>query len=224
MAQDEIIENIFILLVDDAQENLLGLESLLEAPGRNFLKATNGKDAVKIALSQPVDLLILDVNMPGMDGYEVAEVLQSNSATSGLPIIFVTAMMRQHEDIMKGFSEGATDYLIKPLDPQITRSKVDALLKIITSRKSAALPLMTEGEQHIFIKSGARYVKINYLDVLWLEAEGDYVVVHCTKEKHIVHATMKVFESKLPASQFIRIHRSYIVTSNPQTNIAQQFV
>lgn len=124
-----------ILLVDDKTTNLLALKSLLEKQGRTILQATNGNDALKIALNKPVDLIILDVQMPGMDGFEVAQFLKSNKKTKNIPIIFATAEKTEHQSMMKGFEEGAIDYLFKPLDPEITKAKVSVLLKIQLQKK-----------------------------------------------------------------------------------------
>lgn len=119
-----------ILLVDDTPANIVALETLLEKEDRFFLSASNGNDALKIALSEPVDLLILDVQMAGMDGFEVAQLLKSNKRTKDIPIIFVSAVKQEHFSIMKGFEEGAVDYLVKPLDPEIMKAKVAILLQL----------------------------------------------------------------------------------------------
>lgn len=117
-----------ILIVDDIPANIFALENLLEKEGRIFLSAINGNDALKLALSQPVDLIILDVQMSGMDGFEVAQVLKSNKKTKDVPVIFASAAMKEHISLLKGYEEGAVDYLVKPLDPDITRAKVSMFL------------------------------------------------------------------------------------------------
>jgi two-component system sensor histidine kinase/response regulator len=124
-----------ILLVDDVPSNILVLEELLTKEGRSFLKATNGRNALKIVLEQDVDLIILDVQMPDMDGFEVAQILKSNNRTRDIPIIFATATKKEHRSMMQGFDEGAVDYLFKPLDPEITKAKVGVLLKIQLQKK-----------------------------------------------------------------------------------------
>lgn len=124
-----------ILLVDDVPANILVLEELLAKEGRSFLKATNGKDALKIALEEPIDLIILDVQMPDMDGFEVAQILKSNNRTRDIPIIFATATKKEHHSMVQGFEEGAVDYLFKPLDREITRAKVAVLLKLQLQKK-----------------------------------------------------------------------------------------
>ena len=130
-----------ILIVDDRPNNMYVLEQILAKPGRQLLKASNGKEALTKALNQSVDLIILDVQMPELDGFEVAQILKSNKRTKDIPIIFVSAEMKGHESMVKGFEEGAIDYLPKPLDPEITKAKVDistgdsVFLDIIESTK-----------------------------------------------------------------------------------------
>ncbi|AEV99070.1 hybrid sensor histidine kinase/response regulator [Niastella koreensis] len=119
-----------ILIVDDKVNNIYALEQILGQPGRNLISATNGNEALKVALNQEIDLIILDVQMPGMDGFEVAQILKSNKRTSETPIIFVTAELKEHRFVMKGFEEGAIDYLYKPLNPEVTEAKVSVLLQL----------------------------------------------------------------------------------------------
>src|SRR5690606_25578484 len=117
-------EKATILIVDDKEANIFALETLLEKPGRSFLKATSGTEGLKIALNEEVDLIILDVQMPDLDGFEVAQTLKSHKRTRDIPIIFASAEKKERQSVMKGFEEGAVDYLPKPLDPEVTRAKV----------------------------------------------------------------------------------------------------
>jgi PAS domain S-box-containing protein len=124
-----------ILIVDDKPANIYALQKLLDKKERTFLEATNGKDALKMALNNNVDLIILDVLMPGMDGFEVASILKSNKRTQDIPIIFASAEKKEQESVLKGFEEGAADYLPKPLDAEITKAKVAVMLKIQSQKK-----------------------------------------------------------------------------------------
>jgi PAS domain S-box-containing protein len=119
-----------ILIVDDKPANIFVLHELLDNQDRELLSATNGNDALKLALNKNIDLIILDVQMPDMDGFEVARILKSSARTKEIPIIFASAEMKEHNSVMKGFEEGAVDYLSKPLNPEITKAKVSVLLKI----------------------------------------------------------------------------------------------
>lgn len=124
-----------ILLVDDREENILVMQELLEQDDRNFLKASSGNEALKLALNHEIDLIMLDVQMPGMDGFEIARILKSNKRTKDIPIIFATGEKKANRFIVKGFEEGAIDYLHKPLDREITRAKVTVLLTLQEQKK-----------------------------------------------------------------------------------------
>jgi two-component system, sensor histidine kinase and response regulator len=115
-----------ILLVDDRPENLLSLEEILLKPGRRFVTAQSGNEALKQVLKhEHIGLIMLDVQMPEMDGFEVARILKSNPRTKDISIIFVTALSREEQYVLKGFAEGAVDYLQKPLDINVVRAKVN---------------------------------------------------------------------------------------------------
>jgi len=125
-----------ILLVDDRPENLLSLEDMLEEPGRIFIKANSGNEALKYALkNDKIGLILLDVQMPDMDGFEVARLLKSNPKTKDISIIFVTAINREEQYVMQGFDEGAVDYLQKPLDIRVTKAKVAVFEKLYFFQK-----------------------------------------------------------------------------------------
>src|SRR5687768_4380240 len=124
-----------ILLVDDRDQNLLVMEELLAMENRNFLKAGTGNEALKHALQNEIDLIILDVQMPGMDGFEIARILKSNKRTKDIPIIFATAEKKESSFMVKGLEEGAIDYLYKPLNREITRAKVAVLLTLQHQKK-----------------------------------------------------------------------------------------
>ncbi len=124
-----------ILIIDDKDSNIRTLESLLEQEGRTFMHATSGADGLKLALTHSIDLIFLDVQMPQMDGFEVAQILKSNKKTKQIPIIFASAEAKGRQSVIKGFEEGAVDYLSKPLDPDLTRAKVAVLLQLQMQRK-----------------------------------------------------------------------------------------
>ncbi|MEJ2543369.1 MAG: response regulator [Calditrichaceae bacterium] len=120
-----------ILIVDDHPENLLVLENILDLPGLNFIRAESGEETLRIMLKQrDVALILLDVQMPGMDGFETASLLRSASSTKHIPIIFVTAISKQDKNIFKGYESGAVDYMFKPVDPDILKSKVQIFLEL----------------------------------------------------------------------------------------------
>ena len=117
-----------VLAVDDTPENLDVVKGIL-APNYTVKAAINGQMALKIVEKQPPDLILLDIMMPGMSGYEVCEALKSNPDTSGIPVIFLTAM-DQTTDESKGFDLGAADYITKPVNPPILESRVKTHLAL----------------------------------------------------------------------------------------------
>lgn len=112
-----------ILLVDDRADNLTVLEGLLDNQGYELVKALSGEEALRLTLHHDFALILLDVQMPGMDGFETAELLRSHPKTWHIPIIFVTAAMRDLRLQFKGYHAGAVDYLTKPLEPLFLQSK-----------------------------------------------------------------------------------------------------
>lgn len=125
-----------ILIVDDRPENLLTLESLLYAPDILPIRANSGEEALAATLDHDFALVLLDVNMPGMSGYEVAELMRGNSKTQHIPIIFVTAALKESDHIFKGYDSGAVDYLLKPLEPTIFKCKVGVFLELFRHREA----------------------------------------------------------------------------------------
>ena len=121
-----------ILLVDDIEDNLLALEAALEPLGYRIVLAHSGEEALRYLLKDEFAAVVLDVQMPGLDGFETAEAIRGRERTSGVPIIFLTALGREHEHHMRGFSAGAVDYLLKPVDPELLRAKVGVFVRLRT--------------------------------------------------------------------------------------------
>lgn len=123
-------QKVNILLVDDHPENLLALEGILEILGQNLVKATSGEEALKCLLQQDFAVILLDVQMPGMDGFETAELIRSRPKNQQTPIIFLTAFHKNKQFIFKGYTVGAVDYMIKPFSAEILKSKVSVFINI----------------------------------------------------------------------------------------------
>jgi len=119
-----------ILIVDDKPANLLALRKILERPGLNIVEAASGNDALALMLEHNFALILLDVQMPDMDGFETAELMRGNEETKSVPIIFVTAISKEQKYVFKGYNKGAVDYLFKPLDQDILQSKVNIFLEL----------------------------------------------------------------------------------------------
>lgn len=135
-----------ILMVDDRPANLVALEAVLEAPDRELIKANSGNEALSLLLKHDFALVLLDVQMPGMDGFEVAELMRMNKKIQKVPIIFVTAISKEDKYVFKGYQAGAVDYLFKPIEPLILKSKVNFFLDI-DQQKRKLERLLAESQQ-----------------------------------------------------------------------------
>ncbi|MEJ8800771.1 sensor histidine kinase [Pontibacter sp. H249] len=133
----DVAHPVKILLVDDLAENLISLESLLSdgSEAITYLFARSGEEALKIALQEELALILMDVQMPEMNGFEVARYLSNTSKTKHIPIIFVTAIDEQATHVLDGFEAGAVDFLFKPLHPFITRAKVASFIRFYLQKK-----------------------------------------------------------------------------------------
>ena len=131
-------EGTAILLVDDAEANLVALEAALAPFGCALVKARSGNEALRLLLKRSFALILLDVQMPEMDGFEVARLARDNPSTRDIPIIFITAMNQSSEAQLRGYGSGAVDLLFKPVDLFVLRSKVRVFLELHASRRRLA--------------------------------------------------------------------------------------
>ncbi|WP_173932404.1 HWE histidine kinase domain-containing protein [Chelativorans sp. Marseille-P2723] len=132
------LENVKFLLVDDVEENLLALEALLRRDGLEMFKARSGRQALEMLLVHDFALAIFDVQMPEMDGFELAEVMRSTERTCKVPIIFLTAVATDERRRFRGYEAGAVDYLLKPVDPQMLRNKAEIFFELARQRQELA--------------------------------------------------------------------------------------
>lgn len=130
MSDSEAGDGINILMVDDSPTNLLALESVLRAPDRNLIRASSGEDALRYLLDNQAAVVLLDVYMPGIDGLQTAELIRGREKSRDIPIIFLTANTTGHSHLNRGYSLGAVDYIVKPIDPAILRSKVAVFVEL----------------------------------------------------------------------------------------------
>ena len=128
-------EKVPILIVDDLPQNILALEAVIADMGFDIITAPSGNDALRLSLKHDFALILLDVQMPRMNGFEVARLIRSNPKTGHFPIIFVTAGMKDLLDQIEGYETGAVDYLMKPFEPVILRSKVRVFQELYQQRK-----------------------------------------------------------------------------------------
>ena len=127
-----------ILIVDDRPENLLALEAILQGLGHDLVKAHSGEEALKRLLTEDFALILLDVQMPGMDGFETATHVKQRERTRDVPIVFLTAIDGEAHQAFRGYAAGAVDYLSKPFDPWVLRAKVGVFIELYERRRELA--------------------------------------------------------------------------------------
>ena len=133
--------DVHILVVDDVEQNLTAIEALLTRPGVRVLKANSGVAALEILLVQEVALILLDVQMPNMNGFELAELVRGNPHMRDIPLIFMTAAINEPQRSFRGYQAGAVDFLYKPVEPDILRSKVDVFVELFAQKKQLSAQL-----------------------------------------------------------------------------------
>ncbi|MBQ1761677.1 MAG: hybrid sensor histidine kinase/response regulator [Aquincola sp.] len=131
-------DDVSLLVVDDVQQNLVAMQALLARPGVKVLTARSGPEALELLLTQDIALALLDVQMPDMDGFELAELMRGAERTRGVPIIFLTAAPRDGQRLFRGYEAGAVDFLYKPVDPEVLQSKVAVFVELFQQRRALA--------------------------------------------------------------------------------------
>jgi PAS domain S-box-containing protein len=149
-------ERVNILLVDDRAENLLALEAILEPLGERTVRAHSGDEALKCLLTEDFAVILLDVQMPGLNGFETAELIKSRERTRYIPIIFLTAISKDEAYVFRGYSVGAVDYMSKPFQPDVLRSKVAVFVDLY--RKQRQL----KGQEQLLHEAAVRQIELEH--------------------------------------------------------------
>ena len=149
LTASDLSDRVNILLVDDQPANLLALEAMLQGLDQTLVKAESGREALKRLLTHDFAVILLDVKMPDMDGFETAALIRQRDKSRDTPIIFLTAADKTHTEAVRGYAVGAVDYLVKPVVPEFVRSKVSVFVEL--AKKNEQLrrqaELLREGEQ-----------------------------------------------------------------------------
>ena len=194
------------LIVDDNQIARMALKKLVEQVQNLELVAecNDAIEAYNYLSKNPVDLVLLDIEMPDMSGLDLIKKLGNRKPL----IIFTTA---KTDYAVEAFELSVVDYLVKPVTlPRF----IQAVEKANEALESDRQEVKIEDQGFVFVKDNGVLKRISIDDILYLEAMGDYVKVHTAHKFHVVHATLKSLEEKMPSSKFTRVHRSYIVAVN----------
>lgn len=194
------------IIVDDNKMARMALKQLVsQVPSLELVAECNdATEALDFLNSTEVDLLLLDIEMPDMTGLDLIRKLGNSKPL----IIFTTA---KKDYAVEAFELNVVDYLVKPIALPRFKLAIEKAQEAMDSNKEE---VKVEEQGFVFVKDNGVLKRITIDDILFLEAMGDYVKVHTPQKFHVVHATLKSIEEKLPSSKFIRVHRSYIVAIN----------
>lgn len=135
VVQHKAGQKVNILMVDDHPENLLALEAVLSGSNYNLISAFSGEEALKLLLKDDFAVILLDVQMPGMNGFETAQFIKAREKSKDIPIIFITAISQATEHVLHGYSVGAIDYIFKPFQPETLKLKIEGFVKLFQNRE-----------------------------------------------------------------------------------------
>jgi two-component system sensor histidine kinase/response regulator len=141
-----MLQPVKCLIVDDLKENLLALSALLESEDVQVLTASSGAEALELLLVHDVALAFLDVQMPEMDGFELAEFMRGSERTRHIPLIFVTAGAREQQRMFQGYDSGAVDFIYKPIEPRVLQNKAGVFFELYRQRQQLAFELRERSE------------------------------------------------------------------------------
>ena len=194
------------IIVDDNKMARMALKQLVsQVQGLELVaECTNAAEAQTQLSANGVDLVFLDIEMPDMSGIDLIKKLGNKKPL----IVFTTA---KTDYAVEAFELNVVDYLVKPITLPRLQQAVEKAQETVESDKQE---LKVEEQNFVFVKDGGMLKRISIDDILFLEAMGDYVKVHTAPKFHVVHATLKSIEEKLPSTKFLRVHRSYIVAIN----------
>lgn len=194
------------LIVDDNKMARIALKQLVsQVPVLELVaECADPIEANAQMNTSSIDLLLLDIEMPHMSGLELIKKMGNVRPL----IIFTTA---KADYAVEAFELNVVDYLVKPITLPRFKQAIDKATETLESNKEE---LKVEEQGFVFVKDNGILKRISIDEILFLEAMGDYVKVHTAQKFHVVHATLKSIEEKLPGTKFIRVHRSYIVAIN----------
>ncbi len=219
-----------ILVIEDNKNILKNINSLLEEEGYIVFTATNGDEGIKNAKENLPDLIISDILMPGIDGYEVLKKLSVYPSTKAIPFIFLTAKTEK-EDIRKGMHLGADDYLLKPYKAQEILNAIAARLKRVESFKEGSSKMINSPSEKkitidakLFVEVKGKPVIIKVGEVIYIIAQNQYSSVKLMNGKSfLVRKSISAWEEQLPEKYFLRIHRSTIININYIVNMEKSY-
>jgi DNA-binding LytR/AlgR family response regulator len=194
------------LIIDDNEMARMSLKQLAARVDDLTIvdECTSAFEAYNLLLTEPVDVLLLDIEMPGMSGLELTKNLVNKRPV----IIFITSKREYAAD---AFDLNVADYIIKPVSGSRFIQAIDKAREILDSNKEE---VKLKEDEFVFIRDSNIIRRLKLDNILFAEAMGDYVKLYTPEKFYAIHATLKAVEERLPASRFLRVHRSYLVALN----------
>ena len=206
------IQKLKSIIIDDSEIQRVALSKIVNKHPNLILEGSyrNGIQAKNMEADKNVDLIFLDIEMPLIDGFDLLDNLKGDSQ--------VIVVSGKADYALKAFDYNVTDYILKP----VNQHRFDIAVKKAIRNVQGAYD--NQDKAHFFVKSNFRKVRINYCEIKWIEALGDYIKLFTETSNHTVLISMKAFEEQLPSEQFLRIHKSFIINLNKIENFTNIMV
>jgi DNA-binding LytR/AlgR family response regulator len=202
-----------VLVVDDDSSIVDMIRLGLETDGMRVIGAGDGAEALRVLAEQAVDVIVLDIMMPKVDGWMALMEIRNNPVTADLPVIMLTAKTQDLAKIL-AFKQGVQQYVTKPFNIVELSARVRSLVRGRT-RSAVDVPMAAEGEfRKLAVRKGGRTVLLTIDDIVYISAKNKSTYVHTYENQYLVDLTLGDLEKKLSKESFTRLHRSYMINLN----------
>ncbi len=205
-------ESINVLCVDDDVSIVEMIKMGLEADGMNVLSAGDGAEALEVLAAEAVDVVLLDIMMPRVDGWMALMEIRNNPLTADIPVIMLTAKTQDLAKIL-AFKQGVQQYVTKPFNLMELSARVRSLVRNRPRPQAAGVGSETDFRK-LAVRKGGRTVLLNIDDIVYISAKNKSTYVHTYENQYLVDLTLTELEGKLSKESFERVHRSYMINLN----------
>lgn len=202
-----------VLVIDDDESLVEMIKMGLEADGMCVISACDGGEGIETLNREPVDVVILDVMMPRVDGWMALMEIRNNPATADLPVIMLSAKSQDLAKIL-AFKQGAQQYVTKPFNIMELSARVESLVKDRRRNGGDGAGASDADFRKLAVRKGGRTVLLNIEDIIFVSARNKSTYAHTFENQYLVDMTLGDLESKLNSDSFVRAHRSYMVNLN----------
>ena len=203
-------DSVNVLVVDDDASIVEMIRMGLEADGMNVLSAGDGAEALEMLESEAVDVVLLDIMMPRVDGWMALMEIRNNPATADIPVIMLTAKTQDLAKIL-AFKQGVQQYVTKPFNLMELSARIQSLADARLRSAVTSQPVAEGDLRKLPVRKGGRTVLLDLADIIYISAKNKSTYVHTFENQYLVDLTLSELEEKLPADVFRRVHRSYML-------------